>query len=52
MLHCTIENNYTQERILPEQSDLTFNLLSTDFPDFHDHKNFWEFLILSDFSPL
>lgn len=46
MLHCTIENNYTQERILPEQSDLTFNLLSTDFPDFHDHKNFWEFLIL------
>ena len=46
MLHCEMDNNFTQERILPGQSDLTFNLLSNDFPTLHDHKEFWEFLIV------
>lgn len=46
MLHCEIKSNYTQERILPSQSDLTFNLLSNDFPTLHNHDEFWEFLIV------
>lgn len=46
MLHCEIKSNYTQERILPSQSDLTFNLLSNDFPTMHNHDKFWEFLIV------
>ena len=46
MLHCEIDKNFTQERISPSQSDLTFNLLSNDFPTLHNHNEFWEFLIV------
>lgn len=46
MLRCDIINNYTQEKIFANQSDLTFNLLSNDFTTLHTHNAFWEFLIV------